>query len=85
MDKNLEGWKPIDTAERPDEDADAVMVLDGQGRRFLAEWDGAAGQWQGLYALDGVERKEFFQEWPGRIYNVLAWSPIPRRAEKEGQ
>lgn len=70
-------WQPIETAERLDEDTEPVIILDRQGRRFIAEWDGSAGHWQGLYAIDGVERVNFHQEWPGRIYGVVAWQPLP--------
>jgi len=71
-------WQDISTAERPDEDTEPVIVLDRQGRRFIAEWDGCAGHWQGIYAVDGVERENFYQEFPGRLHGVVAWHPIPK-------
>lgn len=69
-------WRDVATADRPDENPDTVLVLQ-DGRRFLAQWDGAAGHWYGLYAIDSVERINYFQEWPGRLYNVTAWAPLP--------
>jgi len=71
------GWHDISTAPKPDDDAPEILLLDGEGRRFVAEWDGAAGHWQGVHAFDGVERVSYFQEWPGRIYNAVAWQPLP--------
>lgn len=69
-------WQPIETADRPDEGAQSVLLLQ-EGRRFVGEWDGAAGQWQAHYALDGVERDRYFQEMPGRLYGVTHWQPVP--------
>jgi hypothetical protein len=69
-------WQPIETAERPGEDTVPLIVLQS-GRRFIAEWDGAAGHWQGIFAIDGVERDAFFQEWPGRLYGATHWATLP--------
>lgn len=69
-------WMPINTADRPDEGAEPVLLLQ-DGRRFVGEWDGCAGQWQGLYALDGIERDRYSQEWPGRLYGVTHWQALP--------
>lgn len=68
-------WQPIATAARPDEGARPVLLLQ-DGRRFIGEWDGSAGQWQGLFALGGVEREAYFQEWPGKLYSPSHWAPL---------
>ena len=39
------GWMPIESAPR-DEGVQLIVMQDG--RRFVAEWDDAAGQWQGV-------------------------------------
>ena len=70
-------WKPIETAPRTDEnDPEPVMILQS-GRRFLAQWDASAGYFQGMHAFDGVEREEYFQEWPGRLFSPTHWMELP--------
>lgn len=71
-------WQPIATAVRTDDENQAMIMLRQDGRRFIGEWDAAAGHWQGLIALDGVERERYFQEFPGRLYGVTEWAPLDR-------
>ena len=71
-------WQPIATAARTDDENQPMVMLRQDGRRFIGEWDPSAGHWQGLIALDGVERERYFQEFPGRLYGVTDWAPLDR-------
>lgn len=71
-------WQPIETAPMSDEeDENQPLLMLQDGRRFLAQWDPCAGHWQGLDALDGVERERYYQEWPGRLYSPTHWAKLP--------
>lgn len=71
-------WQPIETAPKSDEDSEnKPLIVLQDGRRFVAEWDPCAGHWQGVVALDGIERNAYWQEWPGRLYGVTHWMPLP--------
>lgn len=65
-------WRDIVTAPR---DGTEVIVIQ-DGRRFVAQYDDAAGHWQGIHCIDGIERVAYFQEWPGRLYAVTKWLPF---------
>lgn len=69
-------WQPIESAPRTDDDDQPQVLVLQDGRRFVAEWDPSAGQWQGVEALDGVERERYYQEWPGRLYSPTHWAPF---------
>jgi len=73
----LAGWQPIETAPCTDDERQPHILVYQAGRRFIAQWDPCAGQFQGVTALDGLEREQFYQEWPGRLYAASHWMPIP--------
>ena len=72
-------WRPIETAPRVD---GVPLLLLQSGRRFLGEYDDSAGQWQGIHAFDGIETEKYLQEWPGRLYGVTHWQPLPQPPEQ---
>ncbi len=71
------GWQDISLAPRDDQ----PLIVWQYGRRFVAEWDDEAGHWQGIYAIDGIEREKFTQEWPGRLYGPTHFRPLPAPPE----
>jgi hypothetical protein len=70
-------WKTMDTAARSDDERQPFVLILQAGRRFVAQWDSSAGHFQGVVALDGVERELFYQEWPGRLHSPDAWTDLP--------
>jgi hypothetical protein len=73
-----QNWLLIRDAPKSDnaEDNNPVLVLQ-DGRRYIAEWDPAAGHWSGIFALDGIETEKYYMEWPGRLYGATHWTDLP--------
>lgn len=73
-------WFPISYYTKLTDDPEPILVLQG-GRRFVAEWDDDSGHFFALYAIDGVEREKYYQEYPGRLYNVTHFTYLPKQEE----
>ncbi len=74
MSADANGWQPLETAPRTDDDDQPCVLILRNGRRYLAEWDPASGYFFGTVAIDG---REPGNEHPGRLYGATHWHPIP--------
>jgi hypothetical protein len=72
-------WRPIEELQKTDGMIALVLQC---GRRFVAEWCEGSGHWHGMEALDGIEKEKFTQEWPGRLYGVTHYWPLPQPPEQ---
>ena len=68
------GWREMNSAPRPDLLHPTPIMVQRSGYRYIAQWDADAGHFQGLVALDAVEPG---CEWPGRLYGLTHWQPLP--------